>query len=275
MDNIDLNVAIDAAQKGKEVIESFREKRLNIREKGHHDLVTDADIAVEKAILGKIRETFPEDQILAEESANYNTMSEERTWIVDPIDGTTNFAHDFPVYCVSVALWVNRAPSVGVVIEVNRNELFTAIQGEGAWLNGVPIRVADTEKIRNGFVATGFPYNDLSLVDPYLNLFKILMKDLQGMRRPGAASFDLCCVACGRFDGFFEYALHIWDVAAAALIIREAGGVVTDWNGGEGWPFGQRIIAGNSTIHSYLLEQIRDVIPDKQRENVIGEDAES
>lgn len=268
MKKSDLAIALDAAEKGKKVIKSYREKGLNIREKGHHDLVTDADIEAENAILTRIREAFPEDEILAEESASFSSLTDSRTWIVDPIDGTTNFAHDFPVYCVSVALWEKKQPVVGVVIEVNRDEVFTAVHGEGAWLNGNPIRVSDTVNVREGFVATGFPYNDLSLIDYYLDLFKILMRDLQGVRRPGAASFDLCCVACGRFDGFYEYALNIWDVAAAALIIREAGGIVTDWNGGDGWPFGQRIIAGNESIHAYLFNSIRSVIPAEKRKNV-------
>jgi myo-inositol-1(or 4)-monophosphatase len=119
----------------------------------------------------------------------------------------------------------------------------------------------------NGFVATGFPYNDLSLVDPYLKLFRVLMEELQGIRRPGAASYDLCCVACGRFDGFYEYSLHIWDMAAAALI-SEAGGVVTDWNGEGGWPFGQRVVSGNEQIHGYLLKKIKEHIPSNLRANV-------
>lgn len=264
----DLEIAKKAAFEGLRVINEYKENGINIREKGFHDLVTDADLAAEKAILEVIREHFPGDDILAEESADYDTMSNKRTWIVDPIDGTTNFAHDFPIYCVSVALWENRTPKVGVVIEANRNEVFTAIAGEGAWLNDQPISVSEESRTKRGFVATGFPYNDLSLVEPYLDLFRELMKELQGIRRPGAASYDLCCVACGRFDAFYEYSLHVWDVAAAALIIREAGGIVTDWNGGQGWPFGQRMIAGNPYFHHYLFEQIQKYIPADLRENV-------
>lgn len=264
----DLELAKKAARKGVEVIREYRIKGIKINQKGFHDLVTDADIAAEKAILEIIQKENPNDHILAEESADYDSIHSDRTWIIDPIDGTTNFANDFPIYCVSVALWIDKQAAVGVVIEVNRDEEFSAIRGEGAWLNGDLIRVSDTSNPENGFVATGFPYNDLSLVDPYLDLFRIFMKDLQGIRRPGAASFDLCCVACGRFDGFYEYSLHIWDVAAASLIITEAGGVVTDWNGEGGWPFGQRIIAGNKDIHNYLLKQILHVVPDDARQNV-------
>lgn len=266
--NHDLQIALKAARAGVETIREFKTRTLNVRKKGFHDLVTDADIATEKTILSVIQSQFPEDEILAEETAEGDTLSEKRTWIVDPIDGTTNFAHDFPVYCVSVALWENRTPKVGVVIEVNRNEEFTAAKGEGAWLNGEPIRVSDTDTSADGFVATGFPYNDLSLVEPYLNLFRHLMEELQGIRRPGAASYDLCCVACGRFDAFYEYSLHAWDVAAAALIIQEAGGVVTNWEGTSDWLFAQRMVAGNKAIHHYLLNQVKTYIPADMRKSV-------
>lgn len=266
--NKDLEVALHAARAGVKTINGYQDKALNIQRKGFHDLVTDADIETEKTILSFIKSQFPEDEILAEETAEYNVLTDKRTWIVDPIDGTTNFAHNFPIYCVSVALWENRQPKAGVVIEVNRNEEFTAIKGEGAWLNGNPIRVSDTKKSEDAFIATGFPYNDLSLVEPYLKLFRHFMQELQGIRRPGAASYDLCCVACGRFDGFYEYSLHAWDVAAAALIIQEAGGVVTNWDGGEDWLFGQRLVTGNKMIHSYLLDQIKIYIPEEQRKNI-------
>jgi myo-inositol-1(or 4)-monophosphatase len=267
--NTDLDIALKAARTGVKTIREYQNKSLNTREKGYHDLVTDADIETEKRILEVIRESFPDDEILAEETEAHENLSNSRTWIVDPIDGTTNFAHDFPIYCVSVALWENRQPKVGVVIEVNRNEEFTAVRGEGARLNGEKITVSNTLNPRDAFVGTGFPYNDLSVVDPYLKLFRHLMGELQGIRRPGAATFDLCCVACGRFDGFFEYSLHAWDVAAASLIIQEAGGVITDWSGGDGWLFGQRIVTGNPEIHRVLLERIQDFIPEEYRKNVI------
>ncbi len=266
--NKDLKIALKAARAGVETINSFKTKALNIQQKGYHDLVTDADLATEETILGILREEFPNDEILAEETENEETLTSGRTWIVDPIDGTTNFAHDFPIYCVSIALWVNKKPEVAVVIEVNRSEEFTAVAGEGAKLNGKTIRVSDKSEPEKAFVATGFPYNDLSLVDPYLKLFRHLMEELQGIRRPGAATFDLCCVACGRFDGFYEYSLHAWDVAAASLIIKEAGGTVTNWLGEDDWLFGQRIVAGNQKIHSHLLKRLKEYIPEELRENV-------
>lgn len=266
--NSDLEVALKAARAGVGTVKDFKKKALNIKQKGFHDLVTDADLAAEKTILGVILDNFPGDLILAEETADNDTLTDERTWIVDPIDGTTNFAHGFPIYCVSVALWEDQKPKVGVVIEINRNEEFTAVKGEGAWLNGKKIEVSEKDIYKKAFIATGFPYNDLTLVDSYLKLFRHLMHQLQGIRRPGAASYDLCCVACGRFDGFYEYSLHAWDVAAAALIIQEAGGTVTNWEGGDDWLFGERLVAGNPYIHSYLLEQIKSFIDEEQRKNV-------
>lgn len=266
--NSDLDIALKAARKGVETIISFRDKKLNTREKGYHDLVTDADIATEKEILAMIMEHCPGDRVLAEETAEAQSLTTGRTWIVDPIDGTTNFAHDFPIYCVSVALWENRKPHTAVVIEVNRNEEFTAVAGEGAFLNGERIHVSGTSNSRDAFIATGFPYNDLSLIDPYLKLFRHLMRELQGIRRPGAATYDLCCVAAGRFDAFFEYSLQPWDVAAASLIIQEAGGIVTNWMGDDDWLFGERLVAGNKEIHNHLLKRIIEFIPSEYRQNV-------
>lgn len=263
--NSDLDVGKQAAREGARVVKEYKKRGIQIEQKGFHDLVTDADIATEKAIIEVIKKHFPDDEILAEESAAEDRLTDSRTWIIDPIDGTTNFAHDFPMYCVSVALWEHKAPKVGIVIEVNRDEEFTAIAGEGAWLNDEKIHVSSKNDHKKAFVGTGFPYNDLSLIDPYLDLFRKLMTELQGIRRPGSAAYDLCCVACGRFDGFYEYSLHIWDVAAAALIIKEAGGVVTDWDGGEKWAFGQRVVAGNSKIHTFLLDTIKEIIPEEKR----------
>lgn len=266
----DLDVAKQAARKGARVIKSYKKQGIKIKEKGFHDLVTDADVATEKAIIEVIKKHYPGDKILAEESAAEDHLTDSRTWIIDPIDGTTNFAHDFPIYCVSVALWEEKKPKIGIVLEVNREEEFTAIAGKGAWLNEEKIEVSSTSTIRRAFVGTGFPYDDLSLVDPYLELFRVLMEELQGIRRPGSAAYDLCCVACGRFDGFYEYSLHIWDLAAAALIIKEAGGVISDWDGGEKWAFGQRLVTGNAEIHSHLLKRIKEHIPDEQRRVITG-----
>jgi len=255
--NRDLEIAIQAARKGVEVVKEYIDTDFEIHEKGRNDIVTDADIASEKVILSFLKSEFPDDQFLAEETMNKQVLDKRRVWIVDPIDGTTNFAYRFPIFCVSVGLWENGEPKAAAIIEVNRNEEFTALAGEGAYLNGSPISVSGRSSYTEALLGTGFPYNDLSLVDDYIRLFYELTKQVKGIRRPGAATYDLCCVADGRFDGFYEYALKAWDVGAAALVVREAGGVVTDWDGGDDWLIGQRIIAGNPHIHQYLLEMIQ------------------
>jgi len=255
--NRDLEIALEAAEKGVSVVRSYMGTDFTVEEKGFNDLVTEADLASEKEIIGFLKEKFPSDDILAEETESAQKLSNKRLWIIDPIDGTTNFTYRFPIFCVSVGLWENGAPKAAVVIEVNRNEVFTATAGGGAYLNNRPISVSTRTEPSSALLGTGFPYSDLSLVDEYMILFRELTKNVKGIRRPGAATYDLCCVADGRFDGFYEYSLKAWDVGAAALIVKEAGGIISDWNGGDDWLFGQRIIAGNPSIHKYLLQMIR------------------
>ncbi len=262
----ELNTAVKAARKAQDIILEYRESRaFEIDFKGENDLVTDADLKAEQVILEIIRDAFPGDTWLAEESAEELKLPEGRSWLIDPIDGTTNFAHGFPVFCVSIALWENGKPRVGVMLEVNSDDLFTAIKGEGAWLNDQAIAVSSLEDPANALIGTGFPYNDLSLVDDYMVYFRRLMDYTQGVRRPGSAAYDLCCVACGWFDGFYEYSLNAWDVAAASLIVQEAGGIVTDWNGEDHWLFGERIVAGNPSIHHFLLNHMQDVFTAEDR----------
>lgn len=254
----ELKTAIDAAHQASDLIRSFKKSNydLDVTYKGRHDLVTKADVASEESILSFIKNRFPEDHFMAEESAAGAGVN-GRTWIIDPIDGTTNFAHDFPAYCVSIAFYDGKTPKVGVVLEITSGELFHAVEGEGAYLNGNRISVSKLTKPDEALLGTGFPYRDLDLVDQYLALFKTFMYETQGVRRPGSAAYDLCCVAAGRFEGFYEYALAPWDVAAGVLIILEAGGIVTDWKGGEDWITGRRIIAANPEIHAYLLKSIQ------------------
>ena len=265
MESRTLQTARRAAEKAKEVITYYDRNRnhLKVGLKGKNDLITQADEAAEKEIIKAIHEVFPDDDILAEESASETKLTDRRTWIIDPIDGTTNFAHGLPIYCVSIAMWENRRPQTALVLEVNRDEWFTAEAGKGAWLNGEKMSVSNIREPENSLLATGFPYRDLGLVDAYLQLFKKFMHDTRGVRRPGSAAFDLCLVAAGRCDGFFEYGLSAWDVAAGSLLIREAGGVVTDWTGGDDWLFGQRIVTGNPHIHQFQLQRIRETIPEK------------
>ncbi|MDG5766158.1 inositol monophosphatase family protein [Balneolales bacterium ANBcel1] len=264
-ESANLATARKAAAKAKEIITYYNENRskLEIGLKGKNDLITRADEDVEKEIIRIIREDWPDDDILAEESASETSLTDRRTWIVDPIDGTTNFAHGLPVYCVSIAMWENRQPQTALILEVCRDEWFTAEAGKGARLNGEPISVSAIEKAEESLLATGFPYRDLELIDAYLQLFRAFMHETQGVRRPGSAAFDLCLVAAGRCDGFFEYGLSAWDVAAGSLIIREAGGMVGDWTGNDDWLFGKRIVTGNPSIYRYQLERIQEIIPKK------------
>lgn len=253
----ELKIAKEAAEKASEIIHHYSSSRsFSIELKGKNDLVTEADVASEKEIIRIIKKVFPEDDFFAEESNTKTKLPDGRVWIIDPIDGTTNFAHGFPIYCISIALWVNGVPKVGLVKEVAHGELFWATEGEGAFLNGKELNISDQIDPSRSLIGTGFPYTAFEHVDDYLNLLKSLMKNTHGLRRPGAASYDLCCVAAGRFEGFFEYGLSPWDVAAGALIIQEAGGLVTDWNSGEDWLFGQSIISGNAEIVQFLQTQI-------------------
>ncbi|MEX0681094.1 MAG: inositol monophosphatase family protein [Balneolales bacterium] len=265
MKSNDLQTARKAAEKAKEIINYYDKHRsgLAIGLKGKNELVTQADKAAEKAIIEEIRKAFPDDDILAEESASETVLTDRRTWIIDPIDGTTNFAHGVPVYCVSIGMWEHKQPRIALILEVNSDEWFTAEAGKGARLNGKKITVSTLNRPEQSLLATGFPYSDMDLVDPYLDLFKAFMYETQGVRRPGSAAFDLCLVASGRCDGFFEYGLAPWDVGAGGLLIREAGGMVSDWNGGDDWLLGKRIVAGNPAIHQFILSRIQQVIPQK------------
>lgn len=264
----DLAIAQEAAFGGAEIIRDYMKNRhqLNTELKGRHDLVTRADVEAEQRIIEVLRDRVPNDQILAEESAAEHKLTSARTWIIDPIDGTTNFAHGFPTFCISIALWEDMKPQAGLIYEINTGELYTATKGGGAFLNGQLIHVSDTEKPEEALLGTGFPYRDLELVDPYLQLFKCFMKETHGLRRPGSAAYDLACVATGRFDGFFEYALSPWDVAAGVLLIQEAGGQISDWTGGDEWLFGKRIVCGNAAMSAYMLDRITKHIPEKLRQ---------
>lgn len=262
---IELEMAKKAAKAASKIIRKYqRERNFSVDYKGKNDLVTEADVAVENKIISLLKEEFPEDSFFAEESSDDQALPEGRTWLIDPIDGTTNFTHGFPVYCVSIGFWENHVPKMGLVLEVNSDEYFTALESKGAYLNGNPISVSKLKDPQKALVGTGFPYNDLSLVDHYIDFFRMLMDNIQGVRRPGAASFDLCCVACGRFDGFYEYALSPWDVGAAALIVKEAGGIISDWKGGDDWLSGERIVAGNPAVHEFLLGAMQEQFSDNE-----------
>jgi len=228
---------------------------LRIETKGLHDLVSYVDRTSEQRIIAGLREVLPESGFIAEEGTS-TKHGERYNWVIDPLDGTTNFIQGVPVYAVSIGLMEYDELVLGVVYEVGRDECFYAWKDGGAFLNGNPIKVSERNDIHDALLATGFPYNDFSKLDEYLELLKWTMTNARGVRRLGSAATDLAYVACGRFDSFWEYDLKPWDVAAGALIVKEAGGVVTDFSGKNEYIFGGEIIASNAVLADLMLEKV-------------------
>lgn len=224
-----------------------------VKKKGAIDLVTEADEYAERLIIDTILASYPDHSILAEESGNVVARSPYK-WIVDPLDGTTNFAHNLPCFSVSIAFAVNNEVVFGVIENPVLRERFWATQGKGAFLNGKKIGVSSTERLSESLLATGFPYNLRTIIDTLVARFKHCLAASQGIRRLGSAAIDLCYVACGRFDGFWEQNLKPWDTAAGTLVVREAGGYVTDFSGNFYHTDMKEILATNSTIHKDLME---------------------
>ncbi len=226
-----------------------------IEYKGQNDLVSYVDKAAERILVEGLAEILPGSGFIAEEGTS-SKRSDGYNWIIDPLDGTTNFSHGLPIYAISVALMKREELVLGVVYELNRDECFHAIKGGGAFLNHMPIQVSQVRTIDQALLATGFPYYDFEEMNKYLAVLNALMQKTHGLRRMGSAAVDLAYTACGRFEGFFEYNLNAWDVAAGALLVQEAGGRVTDFNGGSDFLFGREIVAGNS-IQPVLLETLQ------------------
>ncbi len=221
-----------------------------------NSLVSYVDTGSEKIIIEGLKNILPESGFLAEEGTTARTDA-EYIWIIDPLDGTTNFLHQIPVYAISIALQYQGEIIFGLVYEVNRQECFYALKGQGAFLNHNKISVNEAA-FADTLIATGFPYYDFSKTKAYLEVLEELMKGTRGIRRMGAAAVDLAYVACGRFNGFYEYSLAPWDVAAGALLVREAGGVVTDFKGGEDWLHGKSIVVGSNQTHAQLLQLLEE-----------------
>ncbi len=255
-----LRVAIAAAYKGGEHQRNLLGKLETVDKKGAIDLVTEADTAAEKAILETITDVFPDHSVLAEESGRREGNPDCR-WIVDPLDGTTNFAHGVPIFCASIAFSYRGELSVGAVLNPISGELFTAIREKGAQLNGRSIRVSDNHPLSESLLVTGFPYNFKEIFDSVITRFGNCLKASRGVRRLGSAALDLCFVACGRFDGFWEQNLHPWDTAAGTLIATEAGAVVTDFSGRPFTVDRNEIAAANPRIHGELIEQLQNLQP--------------
>lgn len=250
--NLIKNTAIGAAYKSAEIINNFSGKLTRVSKKGPIDLVTEADIASEKNIIAEIRRRFPDHEILAEESGLNQTGKSACRWIIDPLDGTTNFAHQIPLFAVSIAFAVDNEINVGIVLNPVSGELFTAVRGQGATLNGTAIEVSRQKDISESLLATGFPYDVKQMLDPVMLRFKQCIAASQGIRRLGSAALDLCFIACGRFEGFWEENLNPWDTAAGWLIAEEAGARVTDFSGNPYDLNQKEILATNSHIHNEL-----------------------
>ncbi len=254
-----LNIAIKAARRAGSIINraSMDLDLLQVSTKQPNDFVTEVDKAAEAAIIDILREAYPEHGILAEESgASAGSKDSEFQWIIDPLDGTTNFIHGFPQYAVSIALSHRGVVTQAVVYDPNRNELFTASKGRGAFLNDRRIRVTKRTKLADSLIGTGFPYRVFEHADAYLGIFKELMQKTAGLRRPGAAALDLAYVACGRLDGFFELGLAPWDIAGGSLLVSEAGGLISDLAGDGDYLNTGNVLAGTPKVFGQLLQTV-------------------
>jgi myo-inositol-1(or 4)-monophosphatase len=247
--------AVEAALQGGKILKKYQGKVKNIGFKGEVDLVTEVDRLSEDKIIRIIKRNFPEHGILTEESKGWETKSEYQ-WVIDPLDGTTNYAHNFPTFCVSVALEKSGKIVLGAVFNPVLDELFWTIKGKGAFLNKKRIFVSQTKKLSQSLLATGFPYDIRTSKENNLNYFANFAKRAQAVRRAGSAALDLCYLAMGRFDGFWELKLHPWDTAVGALLVEEAGGKVTDFRGKEFNIYLKEILATNGWIHKQMLEVI-------------------
>lgn len=251
-----LNIAIKAARAAGAVIIRHLNKveGLAVVAKEQFDFASEVDRAAEAEIVKEVRRAFPQHAILAEESGAAG--SGKHTWVIDPLDGTHNYLRGFPHFAVSIALVENGEPLHGVVYDPIRGELWTASRGAGAFLNDRRIRVSRRTRLNEALIGTGFPFRQFDHVDAYLAMFKELTQKTAGIRRPGAASLDLAYVASGRFDGFWEMGLSPWDMAAGALLVREAGGMVGDFEGADGFLDSGRIVAANPKVFAPLLQAI-------------------
>lgn len=234
--------------------EKERFNRQDVQYKGWNDLVTYVDQQAETQLVEALSQIAPEAAILAEENHHTVENHQQPTWIIDPLDGTLNFVHSLPMYAISVAFWhPQEGLQLGVVYEPNLDECFHAIRGAGAFLNDAPIQASTTQAIANALFATGFPTPEYEAIAPYTHILNHLLTHSRGVRRFGSAAMDLCYTAAGRFDAYYEYGLKPWDVAAGALIVSEAGGEVSDFQGGTDYLFGREIVAGNRALREGFL----------------------
>lgn len=256
-----LNTAVKAARRAGNIIlrNADRLDRLTVESKGHNDYVTEVDRLAEREIIDILRRAYPDHAILAEESGGQ--PGGDYGWIIDPLDGTTNYVHGYPQYAVSIALQYKGRLDQAVVFDPHRNELFTASRGQGAHLNDRRIRVSHTHDFRKALLGTGFPFKSSEYLDLWVDVFRRFAPETSGVRRAGSAALDLAHVACGRFDGFWEFGLSIWDMAAGCLLIEEAGGLVGDPAGGQDHMSSGMLVAGNPKVFGEMLRHIRACLP--------------
>lgn len=257
-----LATAEQIAQAAGHLLRKAFHRPREISYKGEVNLVTQADRDSEAVIVSALREHFPDYAILSEEGDNYGLSNRGLTWVIDPLDGTTNFAHGYPLFAISIALLGQEGLLIGVVYDPLRDELFSAARGQGATLNGVPMQVSQIGALQQSLLATGFPYDRHTAEDNNTVSFARFIRLAQGVRRDGAAAMNLAYVACGRLDGFWELRLHPWDVMAGILLVREAGGIVTAYDGGPDDALalqGEQIVASNGHIHGEMIAVLREL----------------
>lgn len=233
--------------------ETFTYSKVEI--KGKNDLVSYVDKEAERMMVTRLKEILPEAGFITEEGTVKEDDNEYK-WIIDPLDGTTNFIHGLPIYSTSIALTKGKEIMVGVVLDIGRNDCFHAYKNGGAFCNDQPIKCSELPTLSDSLLATGFPYYDFERMSEYLTILNELMKNAHGLRRLGSAAIDLVYVGLGRFEGYFEYNLNAWDIAAGSLIVQEAGGTVSDFSGGDNFLFGREILAANR-IHPEILDIIK------------------
>ncbi|MEB4589389.1 inositol monophosphatase family protein [Candidatus Thiothrix sp. Deng01] len=259
-----LRKATDAAREAGEAIRHYANKvhKLNIQNKDHNDFVSEVDRQAEQIIVRHLQRAYPEHAFFGEENGKQGVASDYE-WIIDPLDGTTNFLYGIPQYSVSIALKHKGRLTVGVVYDPLRDETFGAARGEGATLNGRRIRVSERSSMQSALLGTGIPFRANQNLDLYLQTLKVLLPDTAGVRRPGSAALDLAWVACGRFDGFWEFGLHEWDMAAGVLLVQEAGGLISDMHGDNNHLKTGDVVAANPKVFKEMIKRLRPVMTNR------------
>jgi len=260
-----LNIAVRAARNaGNLIIRSLQHvEHLEVTTKGRNDFVSDVDRLAEQEIINAVHKSYPDHAILAEESGTHGNNDSDTVWVIDPLDGTTNFLHGFPHYCVSIAVIVRGRIEHGVIYDPLRDEMFSASRGDGAKLNDRRLRVNQRKELKGSLLATGFPFKFPAHFPAYLATFNAVFPQVIDLRRTGSAALDLAYVAAGRVDGYWELGLEKWDLAAGALIIEESGGVVTDFAGGDQYYQSGNIVVGSLALQQQLLDAITPHLTDE------------